>query len=106
MDNFPEGSVVTSALVDAACAYYELTAPDQRDGVAGTLLMWEKGEGELDAYLVDAESRRELFKPLRAAYFTKRGDTAQAENPTYSNVGDYPTVSAKDAAETGTASTT
>lgn len=99
MDNFPEGSVVTSEAVDAACGYYELTAPDQRDGVAGTLLMWEKGEGELDAYLVDAESRREVFKAIRASYFTKRDDVTQAETPTYSNVGDYPTVSAKEAAE-------
>lgn len=56
----------------------------QYPGVVGALSGWENGRGQLDADLVDAPSLREIFKPLREAYFKALGKDV----PAYSNVND------------------
>lgn len=56
----------------------------QYPGVLGSLKAWEAGNGVLNANLVDAPSLREIFRPLREAYFKAQGH----EVPEYSNVED------------------
>lgn len=56
----------------------------QYPGVIGSLKAMEAGKGTLNAHLVDAPSLREVFRPLREAYFKALGQ----EVPEYSNVED------------------
>lgn len=86
MSQVLEKSVITLDMVKMFALFHNVSLEDgsQFPGVVGTLGMWEKGMGELNANLVDAPSLREVFKPLRDAYFTAQNQPI----PEYSNVND------------------
>lgn len=52
------------------------------DGIRLALEAWCRGEGTLDARLTDSPETRDLFAPVRNAYFTALGQP----EPEYSNV--------------------
>lgn len=62
-----ENSVVSPEMVAAFVAKFGVS----EEAALGSLRDWEQGRGELDAELVDGEAK-ELFAPLRAAYFAAK----------------------------------
>ena len=62
-------SVVTQEMVTKLA---ELQGVNE-DVALGTLSMWERGQGELDAQIVDREETAPIFKAVRDAYFAKHG---------------------------------
>lgn len=81
--NPAEGSLVTEEMIAAYAKHYGWeNNDDQRPGIIGAIEASAKGEGELDANLYDAEATRELFAPVRSAYFKAKG----VEEPGYSQV--------------------
>lgn len=79
-------SVITNDMVEAYARFHDISLEDgsQYPGVLGSLKAWEAGVGELNAHIVDAPSLRDIFKPLRDAYFAAKG----VEVPEYSKVED------------------
>ena len=92
--SIPENSVVTKEMVQAF-AHYHMLAETDLEGVVGTLVGFEQGKGELDAWLFDAPMYREHFAPLRKAYFAAKG----LEEPVYSKLGHKETVKDEETAE-------
>jgi hypothetical protein len=72
-----ENSIVSPEMVVAFVARFGLS----EEAALGALRDWEQGRGELDAELVDGEATKELFAPLRAAYFASRELPAVEEAP-------------------------
>lgn len=62
-------SVVTQEMVTKLA---ELQGVNE-DVALGTLSMWERGQGELDANITDREATASIFKPVRDAYFAAHG---------------------------------
>lgn len=77
-------SIVSFDMIEKFAAHYGTSIEDGTEipGIVGTLRGWEAGVGELDASLVDAEATREVFAPLRKAYFAAKG----VEEPPVSQV--------------------
>jgi len=60
--------MITQEQIDAYIAKY----PDNsREAAEGTLALWEKGQGELDAELVNGS---EVFAPIVEAYYKANGE--------------------------------
>lgn len=81
-------SIVTKEMVEAYAKQYGIDLSDgtQKPGVIGALEDWVAGRGEMNAFLTDAVVTRELFAPIREAYFRAHG----VEMPPYSqnlNIG-------------------
>ena len=74
---------ITQAMVDQYAHRYRISPIDNRDAIVGSISMWCQGQGEMDAYLTDSPEMRDLFAPVRAAFFKSLGAT---EQPAFSNV--------------------
>lgn len=70
LNPIPEGSVVTSAMVDRWLSIY---TDDNRVTAIGTLVGFSEGRGELPAHVFDAPEHREIFSELRDVYFRQKG---------------------------------
>ncbi len=79
-------SVITLDMIQSFASFFGTSLEDgsQYPGVVGSLKEWEQGEGELKAELTDAEATREVFAPLRSAYFKAKG----VEEPALSQITD------------------
>lgn len=61
---------------------YKIDPEAMQPGILGDLAAWCMGRGELDAILCDSKESREMFAPIRAAYFKSVGKP----EPEFSNV--------------------
>lgn len=73
-------SVVTQAMIERYAVLRRLEingdseiAKSNVEGIRQNLEAWERGEGNPDARLTDSPETREVFKPLRDAYFAAHG---------------------------------
>lgn len=66
--------MVTQEMIEAL-AKIQGVNPDVAEG---TLTMWSQGQGELDADIVEKMGYRELFAPVREAYFAAHASPVPA----------------------------
>lgn len=84
-------SVVTQAMIERYATLRRLEIGEDKplgksneEGIRQNLEAWERGEGNPDARLTDSPETRDVFAPLREAYFAVHGQKS-SEVP-YSNV--------------------
>lgn len=75
----------TDEMITRYAVRYNITLNEStKEGIVQTLNAWARGESNPDSRLTDSVETREIFKPLREAYFHARGgDSSQIA---YSNV--------------------
>lgn len=78
-------SVVTQAMIERYATLRRLELNESNvEGIRQNLEAWEQGKGNPDARLTDSPETREVFKPLRDAYFAVHG--VDPETTAFSNV--------------------
>lgn len=78
------GNPFSEAMVERYAVLHRLELnASTREGILQTLSAWARGEGNPDSRLTDSPETREVFAPLRHAYFVANG---MAVDPAYSNV--------------------
>lgn len=68
-------SVITLDMIREYAKFYSINLDDgsQYPGVIGSLVGWEEGKGELNAYLMDSPETNPVFNPLREKYYKANG---------------------------------
>lgn len=78
-------SVVTQAMIERYATLRRLELNESNiEGIRQNLEAWERGVGQMDARLTDSPETREVFAPLREAYFAVHG--SKSEDIAYSNI--------------------
>lgn len=80
-----EGVDVTSEMVRLfAKRHAEENVESNQAGFIGSIGAWIKGTGTPDAYLTDSPETRDVFAPVRKAYFATKGQNS--DDVAFSNV--------------------
>lgn len=72
--NTVDGVEITSEMVRLyAKRFAEENVESNQAGFVGAIGGWIEGRGPLDSYLTDSPETRDVFAPVRKAYFAKHG---------------------------------
>ena len=75
-------NLITPEMIVAWANFFGNTSIDDIPGICGSLTDAAEGKGTLPAELFDAVETRDLFKPIRSAYFAALGQ----DEPEYPEV--------------------
>ena len=70
-------SVISQEMIAKYAEKHALELNDSTsEGIRKNLESWERGEGTMDSRLTDSPETREIFAPLREAYFAAHGQVS------------------------------